>query len=49
MNKVRNIKTGVIKELKSEVETSMYLATGEWELVVPEKKEVILSKSKENK
>lgn len=29
--KIKNIKTGVIKDIKSEVEVSMYLATREWE------------------
>ena len=39
MNKVINKKTGVVKELKNEVEVSLYLGTGEWELV-SEKKEI---------
>ena len=38
MKKVRNKETGIIKELKTELEVSMYLATGEWELVEEEKK-----------
>lgn len=42
MIKVKNKKTGVVKTLKNELEVSMYLATGEWELVKEEKK----SKSK---
>lgn len=32
MIKIRNINTNVIKELKSEVEASMYLTTGEWKI-----------------
>ena len=36
MIKVKNKKTGVIKELSSEIEVSMYLATGEWEIAKPE-------------
>lgn len=43
--KVKNIKTGVIKTLKSEIEVAMYIATGEWELV----KEIKSSKFSANK
>lgn len=39
MKKVKNKKTGVIKEPKTEIEVSMYLATNEWELVKEEKEE----------
>ena len=35
--KVKNIKTGVIKDLKSQIEASMYLATKEW-IIFEEKK-----------
>lgn len=51
MIKVKNKKTGVIKELKSESEASMYLATNEWELVSEEKKKEtkILSTPKDEK
>lgn len=37
MIKVKNKKTGVIKELHSEAEVSMYLATNEWEIAKKEK------------
>lgn len=30
--KIKNIKTGVIKDINSDVEISMYLATKEWEI-----------------
>lgn len=43
--KVKNIKTGVIKILKSEAEVAMYIATNEWELV----KEMKSSKFNTNK
>lgn len=33
MAKVKNKKTGVIKNIEKEFEVSMYLGTGEWELV----------------
>lgn len=33
MAKLRNKKTKVVKEIKKDFEASMYLATGEWELV----------------
>jgi hypothetical protein len=36
--KVKNIKTGVVKELKNEFEVSMYLSTNEWVLVKEETK-----------
>jgi hypothetical protein len=36
--KVKNIKTGVVKELKNEFEVSMYLSTNEWVLVKEEPK-----------
>ena len=39
MGKIKNKKTGVIKEIKKEVELGMYLATNEWELVKEEKKD----------
>lgn len=39
MTKIINKKTKVVKEPKSEIEVSMYLGTGEWELVKSEKKE----------
>lgn len=49
MFKVINKKNDkIVKELKSEVEVSMYLATGEWELI-PEKKSKLLSEKKDNK
>lgn len=38
MTKIKNKKTGVIKEPRTETEVSMYLATNEWELVPEEKK-----------
>lgn len=47
MKKVENIKTGVIKELKSEVELSMYLATGEWKIVDKKEKTKPLSQKSE--
>ena len=37
MKKVINKKTKVVKELKTEVEVSMYLGTNEWELVKEDK------------
>lgn len=36
---VKNIKTGVIKSIKNEMELAMYLSTGEWALVKEDKKE----------
>ena len=33
MAKLRNKKTNVIKDIEKEFEASMYLATGEWEVV----------------
>lgn len=41
MIKVKNKETGVVKEFEKEFEVSMYLATGEWDLVEekPEKPE----------
>lgn len=33
MKKIRNKKTGVIKEIEKEFETAMYLGTGEWEVI----------------
>lgn len=33
MAKIRNKETKVIKEIEKEFEASMYLATGEWELI----------------
>lgn len=33
MAKVKNKKTKVVKDIEKEFEVSMYLATGEWELV----------------
>lgn len=45
--KVKNIKTGVIKELKNEIEVSMYLGTGEWKLVEEKKESKPLSKPEE--
>ena len=33
MAKIKNEKTGVVKEIEKEFEVSMYLATGEWKLV----------------
>lgn len=37
MIKVKNKNNGVVKTLKNEMEVSMYLATGEWELVSDKK------------
>ena len=48
MKKVINKETGIIKELKNEIEVSMYLATGEWELVKEVKEEEKKSKPKFN-
>ena len=56
MAKIRNKKTKVIKEIKKEFEASMYLGTGEWELVdekekIEEKAQrtpIINTKSKED-
>lgn len=31
--KIKNKKTGIIKEPRTQVEVSMYLATNEWEIV----------------
>ena len=45
--KVKNIKTGVVKELKNEIEISMYLGTGEWKLVEGKKESKPLSKPEE--
>ena len=39
MIKVKNKKTGVVKELSSEAEVSMYISTGEWEILKEETKE----------
>lgn len=39
MKKVINKKTKVVKELRSEVDVAMYLATGEWELLKEEPKQ----------
>jgi hypothetical protein len=39
MKQVKNKKTGVIKEPRTQVELSMYIATNEWELVEDQKKE----------
>lgn len=36
---VKNIKTGVIKSVKNEMELAMYIATGEWVLTKEENKE----------
>lgn len=47
MKKVRNKETGVVKVLNSETEVSMYLATGEWEIVVESKKNKPLSQKSE--
>ena len=55
MAKLKNKKTNVIKEINKEFEASMYLATGEWEIVkeVEEKKQtkpfIINTNSKEEK
>jgi len=55
MAKLRNKKTKVIKEIEKEFESSMYLATGEWEIVkeAEEKKQtkpfIISTNSKEEK
>lgn len=38
--KVKNIKTGVIKSVKNEMELDMYIGTGDWALVKEEKKEI---------
>lgn len=38
--KLKNIKTGVIKEIKSDIEVSMYLATKEWEIAKETPKKV---------
>ena len=37
MTKIINKNTNVVKEIKNEFETSMYLGTGEWELYQEEK------------
>lgn len=47
MKKVKNIKTGVVKEMKNEVELSMYLATGEWKLYEEKKESKPLSQKSE--
>lgn len=44
MAKLRNKETGVVKDIEKEFEASMYLGTGEWELV-NEKKETKSSKA----
>lgn len=57
MGKLRNKKTGVIKDIEKEFESSMYLATGEWEVLQqkevvhekPEKTPIINTNSKEDK
>lgn len=51
MAKLRNKKTNVIKEIEKEFEASMYLATGEWELIEEKKqiKPIISTNSKEEK
>lgn len=33
MAKLKNKKTNVVKEIEKEFEASMYLGTGEWELI----------------
>lgn len=45
MEKVKNIKTGIIKEIPDEI-LSDYLSTKEWE-VVKDKKEIPVLKSKD--
>lgn len=47
--KVKNTKTGVVKELKNQTEVAMYLGTGEWELVEKKKESKTLSTPKEEK
>jgi len=47
--KVKNIKTGVVKEIKSETEVAMYLGTGEWKLLEEKKESKTLSTPKEEK
>lgn len=42
MAKIRNKQTKVVKDIAKEFEVSMYLGTGEWELV--EEKETIVEK-----
>jgi hypothetical protein len=54
MAKIKNKKTGVVKDIEKEFEVSMYLGTGEWELVVekeakPLKTPIIDTKDKEDK
>lgn len=39
MAKIKNKATKVVKEIEKEFEVSMYLGTGEWELVGEEVKE----------
>ena len=56
MAKVRNKETKVIKDIEKDFEVSMYLATGEWELVdkkeekeeKPQKTPIINTNSKED-
>lgn len=45
--KVKNIKTGVVKELKTDLEVSMYLGTGDWKLFEEKKEVKPLSKPEE--
>lgn len=52
MAKLRNKKTKVVKEIKKDFEASMYLATGEWEIVqdkeeIKAKTPIINTKSEE--
>lgn len=39
MKQVKNIRTGVVKTLANEAEISMYLSTGEWEILKKEKEQ----------
>ena len=42
MTKVINKNTKVVKDIKNEIELSMYISTGEWEILkTPPKKEAI--------